>query len=278
MKVTSGLVFVATFAMPAIIAHGGTSPATMSEWLDCVINPSQVVEIGSPVEGILSEIFVDRGDEIKGGEILARLQADVESANVELARVRYENNISIESGRSRAEYYEKRKNRSEKMFKRKIVSAEDMELAETEWILAINELLNAEYQKKIAKVELQRAEALLAQKTIRSPFDGVVVKKLLSPGAFVHDQANILKIAAIDPLYVETYSPISMYPFISEAREAEVVTDKPFSKSYAASVIVVDSVFDAASGTFGVRLSLPNPDRSIPAGMKCNVRFQMNTE
>jgi hypothetical protein len=36
---------------------------------------------------------------------------------------------------------------------------------------------------------------------------------------------------------------------------------------------VVDPMFDAASGTFGVRLTLPNPERKIPAGLKCRARF-----
>jgi len=40
-----------------------------------------------------------------------------------------------------------------------------------------------------------------------------------------------------------------------------------------ARVVVVDKVIDAASGTFGVRLTLPNPGRRIPAGLKCKARF-----
>jgi multidrug efflux pump subunit AcrA (membrane-fusion protein) len=38
-------------------------------------------------------------------------------------------------------------------------------------------------------------------------------------------------------------------------------------------VVVVDKVVDAASGTLGVRLELPNPDNKIPAGIKCRVTF-----
>ena len=38
-------------------------------------------------------------------------------------------------------------------------------------------------------------------------------------------------------------------------------------------VTVVDQVFDAASGTIGIRLELSNPDYAIPAGLKCQVRF-----
>ena len=43
---------------------------------------------------------------------------------------------------------------------------------------------------------------------------------------------------------------------------------------YTATVTLVDRVIDAASGTFGVRLELPNPNLAIPAGAKCKVRFK----
>jgi len=42
---------------------------------------------------------------------------------------------------------------------------------------------------------------------------------------------------------------------------------------YGAKVTVVDRVVDAASGTFGVRLELPNPNYRLPAGLKCKVPF-----
>jgi membrane fusion protein (multidrug efflux system) len=38
-------------------------------------------------------------------------------------------------------------------------------------------------------------------------------------------------------------------------------------------VTIVDQVFDAASGTIGIRLELPNSDYALPAGLKCQVRF-----
>jgi multidrug efflux pump subunit AcrA (membrane-fusion protein) len=38
-------------------------------------------------------------------------------------------------------------------------------------------------------------------------------------------------------------------------------------------VSIVDRVIDAASGTFGVRLTMPNPGHAVPAGLKCMVEF-----
>ena len=43
--------------------------------------------------------------------------------------------------------------------------------------------------------------------------------------------------------------------------------------SYTGRVVIVDKVMDAASGTFGIRVELPNPSLGLPAGLKCRVRF-----
>lgn len=46
---------------------------------------------------------------------------------------------------------------------------------------------------------------------------------------------------------------------------------EPFSGRYEATIETVDQVFDLASGTFGARLALPNPDQALPAGLRCKV-------
>ncbi len=57
--------------------------------------------------------------------------------------------------------------------------------------------------------------------------------------------------------------------------EATVLPEEPVGGEHRAEVTVVDRVVDAASGTFGVRLELPNPDYAIPAGLKCRVEFPL---
>ena len=54
---------------------------------------------------------------------------------------------------------------------------------------------------------------------------------------------------------------------------AEVRPEKPGGGVLEASVKIVDRVVDAASGTFGVRLELPNPEYRLSAGLKCKVTF-----
>ena len=79
--------------------------------------------------------------------------------------------------------------------------------------------------------------------------------------------------AEIDPLYVEVYVPLKQFGRIRIGMQAEVYPEEPVGGIYKAIVTVVDQALDAASGTIGVRLELPNPNYLIPPGLKCQVRF-----
>src|SRR5262249_31802780 len=131
---------------------------------------------------------------------------------------------------------------------------------------------------QMAELELQRSQATLEQRTIRSPIDGVVVKRTLGPGEYVHQEGHIVTLARIDLLNVETFLPVRYYGQIKPGDMASVRPDEPVGGERAAVVRIVDQVFDAASGTFGVRLELANPERIVPAGLRCRVTFDTTQE
>lgn len=107
-----------------------------------------------------------------------------------------------------------------------------------------------------------------------SPIDGVVTERLLGPGEYRNEQNPILTLAQIDPLRVEVFVPTSQYGRIRIGSSAQIHPQQPIGGSYPAVVTVVDQVLDAASGTFGVRLALPNPALQLPAGIRCKVQFE----
>jgi membrane fusion protein (multidrug efflux system) len=116
---------------------------------------------------------------------------------------------------------------------------------------------------------------VLAQRSIYSPVDGVVVAVLLQPGELTSSNQKdpIMKLMEVDPLNVELVLPVSQYGKIKVGQKAEVLPEEPVGGRYEATVEVVDPTVDAASGTFGVRLKLPNPGTRLPAGVKCRARF-----
>ena len=129
----------------------------------------------------------------------------------------------------------------------------------------------------LADLELQRTLAEVALRTIKSPVNGVVVERFMHPGEFPK-QEKILKIAQIDPLRIEVYVPVSLLGKIAVGSTAHVKPEAPLTGEYTAKVTVVDRVVDAASGTFGVRLELPNRELKLPAGLKCSIRFGKGKE
>ena len=83
---------------------------------------------------------------------------------------------------------------------------------------------------------------------------------------------------ALDPLRVETFLPVSLWQKVLPGTVAQVSLDEPMTGVHPATVTVVDRVFDAASGTFGVRLDLNNADGALPAGQRCTVAFDLPGE
>ena len=130
----------------------------------------------------------------------------------------------------------------------------------------------AQTEAKLSELEVRKAEALLIQKTIRSPISGIVISRDISDGQFVSTD-EMIKIAKIDPLFIEVVLPVSEFGKIKIGDQAIVKPESPVNGEYKAKVIVVDPVIDAASGTFGVRLELPNKKNALPAGLNCNVSF-----
>ncbi|MBR1126679.1 efflux RND transporter periplasmic adaptor subunit [Bradyrhizobium iriomotense] len=240
---------------------------------DCLIQPKMVLKLGTSVPGLLSEMLVDRGDIIKKGDVVARLESGVEQAAVSLAKARAENEATVRSSIAKLEFQRRKDERSKLLRKNDSVSAAVADEAETSARVAEQDVEEAKVNLALAALEVARANEVLKLRTIRSPIDGVVVERKLGPGEYAFDQAHLLTVSQIDPLLVEVYVPLGQFGKIRVGASAEVYPEEPVGGRYPALVTVVDQVFDAASGTIGVRLELPNPNYALPAGLKCRVRF-----
>ncbi len=255
----------------AAVAAVGAPPARAAD-LDCLIQPREVVAISSPVEGLVGRVAVDRGDRVQAGMVLVVLESSHERAALAVAKYRAEQESALKSSQVKVDFGVRRFVRTEEMYKKELISLKELDEAETVKILAELGLLEAQENRRLAELERERAEAVLALRTIRSPLNGVVVERLLSAGEFAK-QAAILKLAQIDPLRVEVFVPVALLGKIAVGQRAQVIPEGPQGQPLEASVTVVDRVADAASGTFGVRLELPNADHRITAGLKCKIRL-----
>jgi RND family efflux transporter MFP subunit len=255
---------------------GLAGPAVASEY-DCLIEARQQVEIRSPVEAVVETVSIQRGEYIKKGQVIATLESGPERAALELARSRATMQGELKAAEARLDLAQKKMARAEELYKQNFVSVNARDEAQAEYQFSSEQLRQAKENQKLAELEVKRSEEVLALRTIRSPLSGVVVDVLQKPGEFATTndvKQPIAKLAEIDPLHVEVILPVTLYGKIKNGQRAIVTPEQPVGGKLEASVRVVDRVIDAASGTFGVRLQLPNPGYRVPAGVKCRVRFQ----
>jgi RND family efflux transporter MFP subunit len=239
---------------------------------DCMVGPNEIVDVGSAVTGVIEEMLVERSDYVEAGEELAKLEAHVEEAAVRVAQARAERTVDIEASEAGLDLDRKRRARAQKLFEQDVLSLEIRQQVEAEATLSALELERAQEDHRLASLQLEQAVAALQRRTIRSPVSGFIIERLLVPGEVV-DRETVLRIADVDPLRVEAILPSDWFGRMQPGDRAEVIPEGPNAETRMAHVALVDPVIDGASGTFVVHLMLPNPDRALPAGLRCQVRF-----
>ncbi len=239
---------------------------------DCLLEPRRHVVLAAPVVGVVGQVLVERGDAVEKDQLVASLESEVEQATVAMARARKKADAELRGSQARLEFENRRMERNQRLRSEGVVSDGLFDEVESARLMAEASVRKATEDRELSALELKRAEAALAQRELRSPVKGVVVQVMRNPGEYA-DPPQILELAQIDPLRVEVFAPVSALGRIVVGAQGIVIPEEPVGGEFSAQVTVVDRVVDAASGTFGVRLELPNPDHRLSAGLKCRVRF-----
>jgi RND family efflux transporter MFP subunit len=240
--------------------------------MGCLIEPEQVAEVGSPVIGVIEVIRVERGDRVRKGQVLALLRDDVERAAVGVASSRAQAAADEQAARANVGFARQKLARTEDLLARKFISQQALDQVRTEYEVAEQKLVQAGEQKRVAQRELGMASAQLAQRSIRSPFDGLVAERYLSVGERVEEKP-LFRVAKVDPLKVQVVVPAALYGKIKPGAVASVQPQLPEVAALSAEVTLVDQLIDAPSNTFRVQLALPNPELKLPAGARCQADF-----
>ncbi len=261
---------------PSISQPLSTATTTTTQPLGCIIEPEKQAEVGSPLTGVVDSVLVDRGVVIKKGQIMAMMRAEVERANVESARSRAGADAEILAASANRDVAKIKMKRTYELGKLGFASGLEVDQAKGEYEVADQRLAQTRESKQIAERELSGAQAQLRQRTVRAPFDGVVIDRLVQPGERV-DGKPMFRIAALNPLRVEVIIPSSYYGQIREGMNLPVQPEFSGASLVSAQVVQVDRLVDAASGTFRARLAMPNPKRDVPAGVRCKLALNGST-
>ena len=247
--------------------------ATAFESSDCLILPGREIELGAAVPGLLAEVAVDRGDRVQAGQIVARLRSDIQEANLALAMARASSPAALKAADARLEFEAQELQRAKDLLRRKVIAQQVMDERNTSYQIRLRELEEAQLNAELAALEVEMAEAELEVRRLRSPIDGVVTARSKDAGEYLRDDGSVLTIAQLDPLRVEVFLPQQEYGRLSPGDPVALVPETRDSTPLDARVERVDPAIDASSATFGVRLSVPNPNLDLISGVRCLAKF-----
>lgn len=201
---------------------------------------SRSVEIVPLADGRVSELNITPGGEVEEGGVIARLDDDIERANLSAAEG------TLLQKQQAAE-------RAARLRESQTVS------------LAALETLRAE--EIVARAAVDRARRQLEDRTIRAPFSGVLGLTSIDVGARVEAGDRLTTLDDLSKVEVEFQLPETLFARVKPGLEVVARGSAFPGRTFEGRIVAVDSRVDRNSRSFLTRAELPNPDRTLPSGM-----------
>ncbi len=197
-------------------------------------------EVVAKVGGVVRELFVEAGDRVEAGEIMAKLDDD--RLRLEVARA--EANVA----KLEQEY---RRNRQ--LHEAQLVSAEAYQ--------------RLGFELEVMRAELGLAKLQLDHTEIRAPFDGVVVARHIKVGNMIEQNAPVFRVTTYEPLIARLHVPERELNKLAVGQAAALRVDALPGQDFEGIVDRVSPVVDANTGTFAVFVALEDTGGKLKPGM-----------
>ena len=192
------------------------------------------------VGGEVRELFVEEGDSVTKGQILARLDGD---------RLRLELSQSeAQLGKLQRDY-----ERNVDLSKKGLISEGDFEKIKFEM-----EALQASFN--LSKLELDYTQ-------IRAPIDGVISERLIKLGNTIRANDPVFRVTSFDPLVAYLHIPEREYRNIDTGQPVSITVDALQGPAIIANVTRVSPIVDPETGTFKITIEIYDEQRRIKPGM-----------
>ncbi len=202
------------------------------------------VQVAAEVGGRVTRVAFESGLTVEAGQLLVQLNDAPEQAEL----------IRLQAQLRNAETLYARA--------RKLVAAN----AATQ-----EQLDNALAARDMALGELRQTQAIIAQKSIRAPFDGVLGIRRVHAGQYLNPADAVASLIDSESLYVNFSLDEQSSPWLAVGLPVEVLVDAYPGQSFVAEISAVDPLI-AQSRMIQVQATLANPGQALKAGMYANVR------
>ena len=233
---------------PATIS---ATEARLERWADTreavgTLGAINGADVTTEAGGVVSAIHFEAGQPVRRGAILVELN----TAN-ELATLR-----ALEA---EARLAVTQRDRWQALLAQKLVSRDEADQR------------SAAAAAATARVEAQRA--LIAQKTIRAPFDGLLGIRRISLGQYVQPGDPLVSLQALDPILVDFTLPERQMAQVEAGTTVYAQVDALPGRRFEGRISAVEPGIDAATRNFTVQATIANPERLLRPGAFARVAF-----
>ncbi len=242
----------ASAAIPVEVAHVETGSIAAFFTGTATLEAEGDAAVVAKVGGVVKEILVEEGANVKAGQILAKL--DDEKLAVQLAQA--EANLHK---------LENDFHRNEELFDKKLVSAEVYQRAKFE------------YESQKAAFEMARLDHDYA--VIRAPISGVVAERMIKVGNMVLPNTPTFRVTDFDPLLAVLHVPEREMSKLRVGQPASMIVDAIPGAEFSGRIARISPVVDPGTGTIKVTVEARDPSRQLKAGMfgRVNIVHDVHT-
>ena len=214
---------------------------SVSSYISATANlvPESEVTILAETAGRVVGVVADEGDRIANGQVLALVAR--EEADMALAKARLKaSNATVAFERAKG------------TLRQGLISQEEYDR------------LSMEYE--VARQDVAESEWLLARTTIKAPFAGRVIERIVQPGQHVQPGEALFRVADFDPLIARIYLPETDVLELEEGRPVRITLAADASLSCDGKVRQISPVVDTATGTVKVTVEAHRPPAKVRPG------------
>jgi len=218
------------------------------------MSPVVQATVKSKVSGEVEQVTVREGQDVRQGDVLARIdtrnlqaQYDRESAAVEKARAE----LSLAT-------LNRDKNRS--LLEQKYISQNTYESTESAYAGNVASLKLAEAQARLAKIGLDDA-------VIRAPFAGTIARRLVQPGEKVSADSAIVMMVDLRQMLLEAAIPTADIPAVHVGQKVQFTVGGFGDRQFRGEVQRINPVTADGSRAITIYIAVANDDRALKGGM-----------
>ncbi len=230
--------------------------------------PFMESKISAKVSGRIERIFVDEGDKVEEGQVLAHLeQRDFELARKSALAQRDMIRATAKEAELNLKNMTREKERMESLYKSKVVSEKAYDDAATAFSMAQARSDGLEAQFKAAEADLELAERRLQDSRIRAPFPGFIAERFANEGEIVSTGTPFFLVMNIDTVKAEVRIPEIELTRVFLGIPVDVELDALPGRRFEGTVSAINPSIDPVNRNFTIKIDIPNKGQVIKSGM-----------